>query len=299
MRGLTLLALRGVAALGLALLLVAAPALAQQPVPPRAARVTDLTSTLPANTRAALDRKLAAFEARKGSQIAVLLVATTAPESIEQYSLRVAEAWKLGRAGIDDGVLLLVAVQDRRARFEVGYGLEGPVPDALARRIIAEQLAPKFRDGDFAGGIDAGLDALIGLVDGEPLPAPSARAPSVDPWHALPVLIFLAAVLAPVFRRMFGTLFGSVALGTGAGVVVWLISSVIFGSVLVGGLVFVFALAGIGGGGGRWASRGGPFGGMPGGFGGFRGGGGFGGGGGGGFSGGGGRFGGGGASGGW
>ncbi len=117
-------------------------------MPPRAARVTDLTNTLPADTRAALDRKLAAFEARKGSQIAVLLVATTAPESIEQYSLRVAEAWKLGRAGVDDGVLLLVAVQDRRARLEVGYGLEGAVPDALARRIIAEQLAPRFVAGD-------------------------------------------------------------------------------------------------------------------------------------------------------
>ena len=180
---------RGFAALGLALLLIAAPTLAQQPVPPRAARVTDLANALPAGARTALDAKLAAFEARKGSQIAVLLVATTAPESIEQYSLRVAEAWKLGRDGVDDGVLLLVAVQDRRARFEVGYGLEGPVPDALARRIIAEQLAPKFRDGDFAGGIDAGVDALIGLVDGEPLPAPSAQRPDVDPWHALPVLI--------------------------------------------------------------------------------------------------------------
>ena len=284
---------RGFAALGLTLLLIAAPTLAQQPVPPHAARVTDLTNTLPADARAALDRKLAAFEARKGSQIAVLLVATTMPESIEQYSLRVAEAWKLGRAGVDDGVLLLVAVQDRRARLEVGYGLEGAVPDALARRLIAEQLAPKFRDGDFAGGIDAGVDALIGLVDGEPLPAPSARQPGIDPWHALPVLIFFAAVLAPLFRRVFGTLFGSLALGTGAAFVVWLVSSVVFASVLVGGMVFVFALAGIGGGAGRWASRG-PFGGMPGGF-----GGGFGGGGGGGFSGGGGRFGGGGASGGW
>jgi uncharacterized protein len=284
---------RGLAAFGLALLLFVAPTLAQQPVPPRAARVTDLTNTLPADTRAALDRKLAAFEARKGSQIAVLLVATTAPESIEQYSLRVAEAWKLGRAGVDDGVLLVVAVQDRRTRFEVGYGLEGAVPDALARRIIAEQLAPAFAAGDYPGGIDAGVDALIGLVDGEPLPAPAAREPNIDPWHALPVLIFFVAVLAPLFRRVFGTLFGSVALGAGTGVIVWLISSVIFASVLVGGMVFVFALAGIGGGAGRWASRG-PFGGMPGGF-----GGGFGGGGGGGFSGGGGRFGGGGASGGW
>jgi uncharacterized protein len=282
---------RGFAALVLALLAV--PALAQQPVPPHAARVTDLTNTLSADARTALDRKLAAFEARKGSQIAVLLVATTAPESIEQYSLRVAEAWKLGRAGVDDGALLLVAVQDRRARFEIGYGLEGAVPDALARRIIAEQLAPRFAAGDFPGGIDLGVDALIGLIDGEPLPAPVAQEPDVEPWGALPVLLVFAAFLAPLFRRMFGTLFGSLALGAGAGFVVWLVSSVILASVLVGGMVFVFALAGIGGGAGRWASRG-PWGGAPGGF-----GGGFGGGRGGGFRGGGGRFGGGGASGGW
>ncbi len=153
--------------------------------------------------------------------------------------------------------------------------------------------APRFAAGDYAGGIDAGLDALIGLVDGEPLPAPASRDPEIEPWGALPVLLVFAAFLAPVFRRIFGTLFGSVALGAGAGFVVWLVSSVIFASVLVGGMVFVFALAGIGGGAGRWASRG-PFGGAPGGF-----GGGFGGGGGGGFRGGGGRFGGGGASGGW
>ena len=300
MRGVTMRAMRRVvAALGLVPLLFAAATQAQQPVPPRAARVTDLSNTLSASPRAGLDATLAAFEARKGSQIAVLLLPTTAPEAIEQYSLRVAEAWKLGRAGVDDGVLLVVAVQDRRARFEVGYGLEGAVPDALARRIIAEQLAPKFRDGDFAGGIDAGLDALIGLIDGEPLPEPAARAPDVDPWKGLPVLFFIAVFLAPVLRRIFGTFFGSLALGAGAGFVVWLISSVIFASVLAGGLVFFFALAGIGlgGGGGRWASRG-PFGGMPGGFGGGFGGGGFGRGGGG-FGGGGGRFGGGGASGGW
>ncbi len=286
---------RRAAAVALTLWLLVLPAAAQQPVPPQAARVTDQTGTLSADARAALDRKLAAFEARKGSQIAVLLVATTAPESIEQYALRVAEAWKLGRAGVDDGVLLLVAVQDRRARFEVGYGLEGAVPDALARRIIAEQLAPRFAEGDYAGGIDAGVDALIGLIDGEPLPAPAAREPAVEPWGALPVLLVFAAFLAPLFRRLFGTLFGSLALGAGAGVVVWLVSSVLLASVLVAGMVFVFALAGVGvgGGGGRWASRG-PFGGMPGGFGGT-----FGGGGGGGFRGGGGRFGGGGASGGW
>jgi uncharacterized protein len=273
-------------------LLMAASAAAQQSVPPLSARVIDLTGTLPADARAALERKLEAFEARKGSQIAVLLVTTTAPETIEQYSLRVAEAWKLGRAGVDDGVLLLVAVRDRRARLEVGYGLEGAVPDARARRIIGDILVPRFAQGDYAGGLDAGVDALIALIDGEALPAPAASRPRVEPWGALPVLLVFAAFLAPLFRRLFGTLFGSAALGAGAGFVVWLLSSLLFAALFVGAVVFVFAMAGIGGGVGRWASRG-PWGGMPGGF-----GGGFGGRGGG-FGGGGGRFGGGGASGGW
>jgi uncharacterized protein len=283
-------AARWLAMVGAALLIAAAAA--QQAVPPLSARVTDLTGTLSGDERAALERKLEAFESRKGSQIAVLLVATTAPETIEQYSLRVAEAWKLGRAGVDDGVLVLVAVQDRRARFEVGYGLEGAVPDARARRIIADFFAPRFAQGDFAGGLADGLDALIALIDGEPLPGPAAAKPDVGPWTALPVLLVLAAFVAPLFRRLFGTLFGSAALGAGAGLVVWLLSSLLFAALGVGALVFVFAMLGVGGGPGRWASRG-PWGGMPGGF-----GGGFGGRGGG-FGGGGGRFGGGGASGGW
>ncbi len=280
---------RGLAAVGV--LLLAAWAAAQQPVPQLAARVTDLTGTLSADARAGLERKLAAFEARTGSQMAVLLVATTAPESIEQYALRVAEAWKLGRTGVDDGVLVLVAVQDRRARFEVGYGLEGAVPDARARRIIADVLAPRFAQGDFAGGLDAGVDALIALIDGESLPAPAAAEPQAEPWAALPVLLVFAAFVAPLFRRLFGTLFGAATLGAGAGFIVWLLSSLVLAALFVGAIVFVFAMAGSGGGPGRWASRG-RWGGMPGGFGGF-------GGRGSGFGGGGGRFGGGGASGGW
>jgi uncharacterized protein len=182
-------------------------------------------------------------------------------------------------------------------RFEVGYGLEGAVPDALARRIIAETIAPRFYEEDFAGGLEAGLDALIGLIDGEPLPVPITREPEVEPFAALPIVLVLALFIAPLFRRMFGSLFGSMALGAGAGFVVWLVSSVVFASLVAGFMVFVFALTGIGGSGGRWASRGGGIGGIPGGFGGR--GGGFGGRGGGGFGGGGGRFGGGGASGGW
>ena len=269
-------------------------AAAQQPVPPLTGRVVDATATLVPEAISSLDAKLAAFEERKGSQIAVLLVRTTAPEAIEEYSLRVAEEWRIGRGGVDDGAVLVVALDDRRMRFEIGYGLEGAVPDALARRIIAETIAPRFYEGDYAGGLDAGLDALLGLIDGEPLPVPVARESEGEPFAAFPIVLVLALVMAPVVRRIFGSLLGSAALGFGAGLVVWLISSVVLASLVAGAMVFVFALTGIGGGGGRWASRGGPFGGMPGGFGGRSGG--FGGGG---FRGGGGRFGGGGASGGW
>jgi uncharacterized protein len=267
-------------------------AAAQQAVPPLTAHVVDTTGTLSADAVAALEQKLAAFEERKGSQIAVLLVRTTAPEAIEPYTLRVAEEWGIGRTGVDDGVVLVVAVDDRRMRFEVGYGLEGAVPDALARRIIAEVIAPSFYEGDYAGGLDAGLDALIGVIDGEPLPVPVAREPAVEPFTSLPLIVVLAVVVAPLFRRLFGSLFGAAAVGAGAGFIVWLVSSVLIASLLVGALVFAFALTARGRT-GRWASGGG-FGPLSGGF-----GGGFGGGRGGGFRGGGGRFGGGGASGGW
>jgi uncharacterized protein len=271
------------------LFVVGANVAAQQPVPPLTGHVVDTTGTLSAESLENLERKLAAFEARKGSQVAVLLVRTTAPEAIEQYSLRVAEEWRIGRSGVDDGIVLLVALDDRRMRFEVGYGLEGAVPDALARRIIAESIAPRFYEEDIAGGLDAGLDAVIGLVDGEPLPVPVAREPDVEPFTALPIILMLALFVAPLFRRLFGSLFGALALGTGAGFIVWLVSSVLFASLIAGAMVFVFALLGIGGRAGRWASGGGGWG-SPGGFGGGRGGG---------FRGGGGRFGGGGASGGW
>jgi uncharacterized protein len=267
---------------------------AQQAVPELTGHVVDTTGSLAPDALAGLEAKLAVFEQRKGSHIAVLLVRTTAPESLEDFSLRVAEQWRIGRGGVDDGVVLVVARDDRRMRFEVGYGLEGAVPDALARRIIAETIAPRFYEEDFAGGLEAGLDALIGLIDGEPLPVPIAREPDVEPFAALPIVLVLAAFAAPLFRRLLGSLFGSAALGAGASVVVWLVSSALFASLVAGAIVFAFALTGVGSSGGRWASRGGGWGHMPGGFsgrgGGSRGGG---------FSGGGGRFGGGGASGGW
>jgi uncharacterized protein len=277
-------------------------AVAQAPIPPLTARVTDLTATLTPQVRAALEEKLAALEMRKGAQLVVLIVASTAPEPIEAYALRAAEAWAIGRGRTDDGVVLVIAKDDRRLRIEVGYGLEGAVPDALAKRVIAERIVPKFYEGDYAGGVNDGVDALIGLIDGEPLPPPaeSPRGSSGDAFGALPFIFFFAMFAAPVARRALGALPGALAVGFGAGAVAWVVSSVLFLSAALGGVVFFLALAGLVGGPGRWSSGGG-WGGRHGGFGGGFGRGGFGGGrgGGGGFRGGGGRFGGGGASGGW
>jgi len=288
-----------------ALVIGVLPLAAQQPVPRLTGRVVDATSTLTANERAALEQKLAALEQRKGSQVAVLMVKSTQPEAIEQFSLRVAEAWKIGRGNrTDDGIVVVVAKDDRRIRIEVGYGLEGAVPDALAKRIIAEQMTPHFRDGDYAGGLNAGVDALAKLIDGEPLPPPAAQ-PARDRGDRdnggngfgsfFGILFVLAVFVAPVLRRTFGGLFGGVLIGGIAGFIVWVVSGVLLLAVGLGFVAFMLTAAGIVGGPGRWSSGGGYWGGR-GGFGGF--GGGFGGGGGG-FSGGGGRFGGGGASGGW
>jgi len=279
-------------------MLGAAAAFAQQPVPSLTGHIVDSTGTLSPDAMSSLEQKLAAFEQRKGSQVAVLLVRTTAPEAIEPYALRVAEQWGIGRSRVDDGAVLVVALDDRRMRFEVGYGLEGAVPDALARRIIAETIAPRFYEGDFAGGLNAGLDALIGLIDGEPLPVPVVAEPAVDPFAALPVVFILGFFVAPLLRRLFGPLLGSAAFGFGSGLIVWMLSSVLFASLVIGAMAFMFGLLGVGGSRGRWASPGRFPGGFGGGLGGGFGRGGFGGRGGG-FSGGGGRFGGGGASGGW
>src|SRR2546428_1281645 len=144
-------------------------------IPPLKARVTDLTSTLNAQQRGALEQTLAEFEARKGAQIAVLLIPTTQPETIEQYAVRVQESWKLGRKGVDDGVLLVVAKSDRKVKIEVGYGLEGILPDAIAKRIIEDDIVPRFRENDFYGGIRAGTDRIMRVVEGEKLPPPASQ----------------------------------------------------------------------------------------------------------------------------
>ncbi|MBV9619724.1 MAG: TPM domain-containing protein [Gammaproteobacteria bacterium] len=290
------------AALALALLGALRGAAAQelQPVPKLTARVTDLTGTLTAEQQTTLEQKLASFEAAKGSQLAALIVPSTAPEEIEQYSIRVTDQWRLGRKGVDDGALLLVAKQDRRARIEVGRGLEGVLTDAFTRRILDETLFPALRQGNFYGGIDGTLEQMMRVIQGEPLPAPD-RSWQTERQHVgaghIPELLFAVFVLSAVLRGVFGRTLGSAFTGAGAGVLVYIAgyALALAGLAAVGAFLFTL-LGGIGRGSG-WSSlpRGGGFGGGWGGF----GGGGFGGGGGGGFSGGGGGFAGGGASGSW
>ena len=286
--------------IAVALFLCAAWAIAEVAVPPLTGRVVDLTGTLDGSQKATLEQTLAAFEARKGTQIAVLLVPTTAPETIEQFSLRVAEQWKLGRKKVDDGAILVVAKNDRTLRIEVGYGIEGALSDVTSHRIISEVITPAFRQGDFYGGIRAGVERMIGVVDGEPLPAPPKRSSWQDGsgggiGSMIPIAFMLALVVGGVLRRMLGRFPGAVATGGVIGGLAWFVLGALSLAIVAGIIGFVFTLLGggmVGRPGGWQSGRGG----FPGGF----GGGGFGGGGGGGgFSGGGGSFGGGGASGRW
>jgi uncharacterized protein len=274
------------------------------PIPPLKQRVTDLTGTLAPADVQALDAKLAAWEQKTGNQLAVLVVPTTKPEPIEAYSIRVADAWKIGRKGQDNGALLLVAKDDKRMRIEVGYGFEGSLTDATSRRIIAETIAPLFSRNQFAQGISAGVEQIIAVVDkGEPLaarPAPQARprAGTGIPFEMLLVLVFVVVpVLGGILHRIFGKALGSTV---GAGIVgaaTWVLA----GSLIIAAIAAIvgFVIMLVVGGGTGFARRGGGVW-VPSSGGGWRGGGGWGGGGGGGgFSGGGGSFGGGGASGGW
>jgi uncharacterized protein len=264
----------------LALLLLVSAVWAEVAVPPLGARVTDQTQTLDASAKQRIETKLAALEQAKGAQIAVLLVAATAPESIEQYALRVAEAWKLGRKGVDDGALLLIAKDERALRIEVGYGLEGAIPDAMAKRIIAEIIVPRFKTGDFAGGVDAGVDALIKLVQGEPLPAPEKSSGDAMKGlgDTLPTAMMFIFILGGVLRMIFGRLVGAGVAATVSFLGAWLLLGSLLLAVIVAVVAFVFVLAsGASVGGRRGGFGGGGFGGGGGGFGG--GGGGFGGGG--------------------
>jgi uncharacterized protein len=274
------------------------------PIPPLTARVTDLTQTLSASETQALEAKIADWEARTSNQLAVLLVPTTQPEPIEAYSLRVAEKWKIGRKGKDNGALFLIAKNDRKMRIEVGYGLEGVLPDVTANRIIRENVAPAFREGKFAAGIDAGVDRIIGVVGGEKASPMTEAVQKVrrgfDFEQILFVLFFVVPVAGAMLRGIFGRLGGSLIGGGAVGALVWLLAGSIVLGFIAWGIAFLVMLAmGMGGGmasrggrGGGWTSTGGGWGG-----GGWSGG--SSGGGSGGFSGGGGSFGGGGSSGSW
>ncbi|MBV2131616.1 YgcG family protein [Pseudomonas sp. MAP12] len=265
----------------LALLLVCLAATAEPvAVPPLTARVIDQTATLTAGQVAALEGKLQRFEADKGSQLAVLIVPTTGDEPIEQYALRVVEQWKLGRKNVDDGALLIVAKDDRTLRIEVGYGLEGALNDATAKRIISEIIVPRFRQGDFHAGIDAGIDRMIAVIGGEPLPAPERAAGDVagEFSQLMPLVVMLVLMLGGILRSLLGRLPAALLAAAGVTLVSWLLIGVFWAALGAGVVAFVFTLFGGGiGRGGGWHSGGRSGGGFGGGFGG--GGGGFGGGG--------------------
>ena len=230
-------------------LLPAAGVWAAEPVamPALNARVTDLTNTLDATQRGRLEAQLAGIERTGKAQVAVLLLPTTQPEPIEAFGIRLAEAWKIGHKGADNGLIIIVAKNDRKMRIEVGYGLEGSIPDAIAKRIIAERMAPAFKQGDFFGGLHAAIEGLDQAMGGSPTVAPVQISPGgwktsaggLLPWLSIVGLIGVSALL----RAMFGVLLGSLAAAAAGG---WL-GIMVFGSwiaaALIGFFIFVFSFA--------------------------------------------------------
>jgi len=279
---------------------------AEVPVPALSGRVIDQTKTLTSEQLRTLDQKLRDIEARKGSQVAVLMVPTTQPEEIEQYAIRVADQWKLGRKKVDDGVILLIAKSDRAVRIEVGYGLEGALTDALSKRIIDGAIIPRFKQQDFYGGILAGVDQIARVIDGEALPSPVPAqqlvADQEGALSSLSVLFVIGLVLGGFLRKILGRGLGAGITGLAVAVIGWFVAGALLTALLGGVIAFIVTLLGGGlggltsgyyGGGGSGGSSGRSS--NQGGFRGGSGGGGFGGG----FGGGGGGFGGGGASGRW
>lgn len=254
---------------------LACPLHAEVAIPPLKARVTDLTATLDARQREALEQKLAGFEAKKGSQIAVLIVPTTQPEAVEQYAVRVQEAWKLGRKGVDDGVLMVVAKNERKLWIEVGYGLEGVLPDATAKRIIEEEIVPRFTQGDFSGGVAAGAERIMRVIDGEPLPPPpKSRQRAGFNFAGLENLLIIGFILVfavgSVLRAVFGRFLGAGIIGVVIGVIAWTMIGAFAIAIIVAIIAFILSLFGgthVGGGGyygggssgGGWSSGGGGY----------------------------------------
>ena len=230
-------------------------------IPELKTRVTDLTQTLSQAQQAQLEQKLAAFEAKKGSQIAVLIVPTTQPEDIAQYSIRVVGAWKLGRKEVQDGILILIAKDDKKSRIEVDNGLQGAIPDLTAHRIRTEVMRPLIRAGDIFGGIDAGVDQLIKVIDGEALPEPNDAASNGKAIeNILPMLLFGGLISGLFLRSRFGTFFGSALNGGLLGGVVTLLGLTLGGAAIFAFVAFIITMM-MGGGGGM-------NGGIPGGYGG-------------------------------
>ena len=217
-------------------------ALAQQAVPVLSGHVVDTTGTLNADQRNALEATLSAFEQNKGSQVVVLLVASTQPEDMPSYANRVANDWKIGRKEVGDGLLLIAAIQDRKLRIEVAKTLEGAIPDLAAKRIIDEAIAPRFKQGDYAGGLQAGVARIMSLISGEALPAPSASPARSDAgfdWMELGILLFIAIpVVSAVTRTILGKKIGALATGGVAGFIAMSLTA----SLLIGGLAGLLAM---------------------------------------------------------
>lgn len=282
---------------------VAGLAQSPQPVPALQARIMDQTGTLDADQMARIEERLAGFERERGTQVVVLMVASTGPEDITDFTQRLGDEWKVGRAGIGDGLLFVIAKDDRRMRIAPAKTLEGAIPDILARRILDGVVAPAFRRGDYAAGIEAGLDQILARIAGEALPLPEdgGSAPDTDTPLAdlLIFLVFAIPLFSTVLRQVFGKRIGTLLTGVGAGGMAWFITQVLWiaiGAGLLGMVAALFMLQLPGAIQRGRSGRNGPWGGPPGGWG---GGGGWSDGGGGFSSGGGGDFGGGGASGSW
>jgi uncharacterized protein len=215
-------------------------------VPALSARVTDLTGTLAVERIRTLEEALAGIERQKGAQVVIVMLSTTRPETIEQFGIRLAEQWKIGRAGINDGAIVIVAKDDRKMRIEVGYGLEGAVPDAVAKRIVAETMAPHFRNGDFAGGLDAAVTVLAGSIGGEALPEPVRAAEGEDDggvgYWLLGTILF-----SGILNTLFGLL-GSMLAAAGAGLLAWWIFGSWIAAAIAALLAFVISFLRGGGG---------------------------------------------------
>ncbi|TRW89496.1 TPM domain-containing protein [Candidatus Methylobacter oryzae] len=262
--------------LGVLLLLFCLEAWAVVGVPELSSRVTDLTGTLSAGQVSELENKLAAFEAKKGSQIAVLIVPTTQPKDIAEFGIEVADLAQIGRRGIDDGVILIVAKDDRKLRLEVGYGLEGVIPDAVAKRIIAETITPHFKEGDYVGGINAGVDQLMTLIEGEALPAPAERLADSQNEGSFIVILIGGLIAGFALSAIVGRVMGGMLAGLGSGIIAALFLGLAFSVALFIGLMIFFIVGGArstgrrgwydsggfgGGSSGSWGGGGGRFGG--------------------------------------